>query len=673
MASPSTNPTRRRAKSSSPRLGSERRHARYEWHPLAEDDIRVITLLQGRFDDDIRIQIEHTQLPVPVDPASARRPIEELRKTLPPGWSAEETLDGRYIFFREEPCTRHDDRVAYNDRVEYFDRVEYNDDRVEWKATAGCDNLFLVQRDGVTVANTSRTWTHPDPTIPRSEYELPTFDATQPHGDGYEAVSYVWGSKPKRAKRKKFALVETLDGTSDGTVSISKNLDCAVRHLRFENKPRKLWIDAICINQGDDAEKSVQVRRMARIYQSASRVIAWIGPEADGSDHALSTLEYLGDQIVVFAGYLLPSPDAHEEDWYQVDKHLPYGADTWTALHSLLDREWFRRRWVVQEIGVANHHAIIQCGRRELPWALFTHTVYCLRNKPPPPLHSLRDSFRRTSVFVEGRRAGMTARVVLWKYSNTKCSDMRDTVYALLGIMPPKFAARINPDYSQSPMDLFRDVFLAHTRQTQRRELFDRGLQDRQCGGPSWVPDLTMFQGNDESIAAQFSAGFSRMCYTVPSPALLEVTGLRCATVDSTTPNIRLWENAEEEDEAKRIIRSWEPPGIDTATYITGDSLSDVHALTLLRNYTLDRWPGLDFHPSLKEWKAVGGNGLFTASVEPEQDSPPLYKRARIEELSRFSCADRTYMVTKEGYIGLGPPGVKSGNVLRLVMLSVFS
>ena len=38
-----------------------------------------------------------------------------------------------------------------------------------------------------------------------------------------------------------------------------------------------LWIDSICINQADEAEKSGQVQMMGDIYRRARRVIIWLG------------------------------------------------------------------------------------------------------------------------------------------------------------------------------------------------------------------------------------------------------------------------------------------------------------------------------------------------------------------------------------------------------------
>jgi hypothetical protein len=43
------------------------------------------------------------------------------------------------------------------------------------------------------------------------------------------------------------------------------------------NKPRILWIDAICINQDDNDERGEQVARMGAIYGQATTVVLWLG------------------------------------------------------------------------------------------------------------------------------------------------------------------------------------------------------------------------------------------------------------------------------------------------------------------------------------------------------------------------------------------------------------
>jgi hypothetical protein len=48
---------------------------------------------------------------------------------------------------------------------------------------------------------------------------------------------------------------------------------------------RLVWIDALCINQSDDEEKTEQVRRMGEVYAQAKQVIVYLG-RADASKRA---------------------------------------------------------------------------------------------------------------------------------------------------------------------------------------------------------------------------------------------------------------------------------------------------------------------------------------------------------------------------------------------------
>lgn len=59
----------------------------------------------------------------------------------------------------------------------------------------------------------------------------------------YEALSYVWGD----ASLRKWICLK------DANFDVSKSLEVALRHLRHEDSERVMWIDAICINQLDNA------------------------------------------------------------------------------------------------------------------------------------------------------------------------------------------------------------------------------------------------------------------------------------------------------------------------------------------------------------------------------------------------------------------------------------
>jgi hypothetical protein len=91
---------------------------------------------------------------------------------------------------------------------------------------------------------------------------------------------------------------------------------------------RILWIDAICINQEDNAEKGQQVQSMAKIYAKASRVIVWLGEAASDSNQALRVLR-----------------KAAEEQY----ANSAIGETNQRAILALLERPWFQRIWVRQQ------------------------------------------------------------------------------------------------------------------------------------------------------------------------------------------------------------------------------------------------------------------------------------------------------------------------------------
>ena len=83
----------------------------------------------------------------------------------------------------------------------------------------------------------------------------------------YDALSYAWGES---------GLTELLL-VDNQEFKISKNLHTILLHLRYPDRIRTLWIDAICINQQDGIEKGQQVALMGQIYQQAHTVLCWLG------------------------------------------------------------------------------------------------------------------------------------------------------------------------------------------------------------------------------------------------------------------------------------------------------------------------------------------------------------------------------------------------------------
>ncbi|KAJ8126532.1 hypothetical protein O1611_g7107 [Lasiodiplodia mahajangana] len=132
----------------------------------------------------------------------------------------------------------------------------------------------------------------------------------------YEALSYAWGSKfPPSWVR--------ITGVENGELQVTKNLDFALRHLRYIDRSRFLWVDAICIDQLNDFEKGAQVSMMSKIFRSAARVVVWLGPAENHSDRAMALMEYMGSQVAeVGVDGLKPSHKAYDITIAQVYEDL---------------------------------------------------------------------------------------------------------------------------------------------------------------------------------------------------------------------------------------------------------------------------------------------------------------------------------------------------------------
>ncbi|KAL1896808.1 hypothetical protein Sste5346_004441 [Sporothrix stenoceras] len=119
---------------------------------------------------------------------------------------------------------------------------------------------------------------------PAASYDEPLrinlFHASLDDTSEYEALSYVWG----KTWGKFSVLVD--DGSENvvddltklPTLPITPNLDMALRHVRYHRQDRILWVDALCINQQDPAERSRQVQQMRHIYESCTADVAYLGP-----------------------------------------------------------------------------------------------------------------------------------------------------------------------------------------------------------------------------------------------------------------------------------------------------------------------------------------------------------------------------------------------------------
>ncbi|KAK0643349.1 hypothetical protein B0T16DRAFT_459510 [Cercophora newfieldiana] len=172
----------------------------------------------------------------------------------------------------------------------------------------------------------------------------------------FDALSYVWGNAEKTDR-------VFCDGRS---ISVTANCASAMRHLRYKQGSRVLWIDAICIDQDSLLERNHQVTLMGEIYTAAHNVLIWLGTGSPEVDQAIQNMQRLcglqgdwGDheivRIMLFRKY--------KGDFGNI-----------AGMEHIMRHEWWRRMWTLQEFALARR-PIIVVGNNQLVWDEFVGTA----------------------------------------------------------------------------------------------------------------------------------------------------------------------------------------------------------------------------------------------------------------------------------------------------------
>lgn len=151
----------------------------------------------------------------------------------------------------------------------------------------------------------------------------------------YDALSYQWGDPTD---------VRNITLDNDHAFPITISLDNALRHLRLKSGIRRLWADAICINQNDRDERGNQVSIMKEIYSRARSVQVWLDVELQCDAPSVKKL--------------MSFKDGDEDD------DLGDDPDFWTPVIPVLRNTYWDRLWVQQELVFASKLKFICRGAK---------------------------------------------------------------------------------------------------------------------------------------------------------------------------------------------------------------------------------------------------------------------------------------------------------------------
>ncbi|WZH49478.1 heterokaryon incompatibility protein-domain-containing protein [Fusarium acuminatum] len=381
----------------------------------------------------------------------------------------------------------------------------------------------------------------------------------------FQALSYTWGdqSNPVTISLLMEKDENALQISETGGLHIGQNLASALRSLRGPHEPRILWCDSICINQHDLDERATQVQRMHEIFHCARSVIAWMGPETQWSALLMDTLRWVGTHVekasydMNFRTYRYTFTDIPDQCFRGNHTALPLSTDQWRAMEQFLSLDWIKRLWTCQEIILANQETrIVRIGREEMLWTKLKDVITficCYATTPSdllldPQTYVYNAEMFQTKVSTCGYPLWDDWIVPINILNGFQCTDDRDRIFAIYGLVKPEVSRAIKADYTKTTKELFTSVCLSHIKQENNLSFL---TLCNASTSPTWVADLDRPVG--VMSIDNHAGGGSLLTATLSEPKVLEVAGVSCDVVCCDT--VPLHRNGLTEPDAECIQR----------------------------------------------------------------------------------------------------------------------
>jgi len=332
----------------------------------------------------------------------------------------------------------------------------------------------------------------------------------------YHAVSYTWGPPEPTI----------LIQVSGKQLPVRENLFLFLRNMMAANPDglQKLWIDALCIDQNNIEEKNQQVPQMGRIYSGAQSVLVWLGPASSKIDFAFDAFERVRKQFHDMQdGDVLTNPTVFINA-------MPTGEEFEFSILDLLNREYWTRVWIVQELFLTTRGRVI-CGSGIMRLEdlgeycsnmRFLNMLSCQKLQTSPGFKICcraarykTDRHFRGALFTRGKTASThhAWALVNWVVDQ-HCSDIRDKLYGLLGIAAdgPGFVV----DYSSSllfkairhfallnsihSVDHLRKLLGLTKQDLANYTLTDRGRQEEEIWISVFMESFSSYVGDHDQV-----------------------------------------------------------------------------------------------------------------------------------------------------------------------------
>ena len=495
---------------------------------------------------------------------------------------------------------------------------------------------------------------------------LDTYDLRD--GLDYDALSYTWGADDVLAHIK----------VNDQWVSVRQNLLEALQQLRVNQRktvnPRKLWVDALCINQSDNVEKSHQVMLMRDIYANASSVLAWIGKPDGLSAVAFDTLEQFAANDGTQDG------SATYRDIRDTAKERK------AAIQLFFERSYFIRMWTIQEVVVARK-ITVHCGSLALDFDEMHNATRRMTGSGFYPFSrsttnlTYVGNWRASYLEVNApdRKEFLDLRLFLDSRDRI-ATDPRDKIYSLRGIANTALAASIKVNYDNSVERVYTDFSKSVLRIRPDLQILSavilRHRTASSFGLPSFVPDwsLPKYGGGILQRYYRFkpthlfrAAGATTPRITMDEHSdVINLEGLRVDTVARVIP-IKSILAAKETSSVSVTETSLRGLAHDVLASDTYHFSGEPSWIVFFRTLTADRTalsPRINDEYRSQYFTAFHGWSLHASTSEGQSLPPPAW--VEISKDIGTIIEDKDVFVTAKGHLGLGHEGFQVGDVVSI-------
>lgn len=573
------------------------------------------------------------------------------------------------------------------------------------------------------------------------ECEVKAVEALE-HVHEFDALSYVWGGKNQpettiRLNNTEITVTRSLEnilrhlGRCINTNSSSENLwdethplhsshnvwrgfarNVQEHDLAFNPRSEWLWIDALCINQDDNAERSSQVQFMRDIYRSATTVRIWFGEE-DPTPIPLNNFEtasfakirHFGEfgsapVLLVFIEQALRHHSTTLKRWAsmpvssmepgwrnQLHGFLQPTAKEWAMPEKFFINAWFSRVWVIQEAAVSNiQNTVVMLGDWEIKWSAVGKASQWFEKNFYSNMQVQNASAIWNITLQESQCLPLLT--LLSTFRNRGATDGRDRIYAMLGLAEETFTTLneqtdqlLEINYDKLQQDVFRDAAACLLERYKNLSIFSHceySTENASNGYPSWVPvwsnpqSCNPFPFYTSFVDCPFNADLGKEMNIIISGKVIDLAGVSFDTVETCMEPFDAFRDSQMiyREERDHIATIWDATEHalrqENPNYVREQAFGTfLSVLTAgVDNTGKEAELVKDFQKNSRRW---------VRTYFRDCDSQMFFRNwgkggGGPQEVSVFqnacarACTNRRIFVTRKGLIGLGPTQTQKGD-----------